>query len=553
MNTPFPGLQQALNTGIAQGLLPADAHLPESDGRPWPVILLTALGAWLAAVPLIGVVGLLLGDLISKSVGPYFTGVLVLAAAVTVLRSRELPVFVEQLAVPALLVGSGALAFGLYRDLSPQAAAAVLAALALGLASAIPRPWLRVLLGAAAAGLVVQTLLPIHVLWRHGASIYPLWLALHAALLLWAWALYLQQRSLAQGPRARMAAALESIGAGWLLMVLAGMCWWSGMTFLVGGSLGGGMLRELSTGSGPSRILGAGSLVAQTASVALAGAAASVTARDWPSLRQPLAAAVALVLAVLCWFLPVLGAVLLALASMATSQRWRLATAAAFAAAWIVGSFYYQLHWTLANKAVVLVGLGAVLGGLTWWARRAGQDTHGLGLATVASHQQHAAAWMALGAVLTLVLANFSIWQKETLIARGERVFVELAPVDPRSLMQGDFMRLNYRVPTGAEPEPRQLLTQQRPHVIAVRDARGVAQLLRVTWADAPLAAGEMRIELTPKDGRWILVSDAWFFREGDARRWEAAKYGEFRVAPDGKALLVGLADAQLQAIAIEP
>ena len=550
MNTSSLGLQQALNTGIAQGLLPADARLPEPDGRPWPVTLLTALGAWLAALPLIGVVGLLLGDLISRSVGPYFTGVLVLAAAVTVLRSRELPVFVEQLAVPALLVGGGALAFGLSRDLSSHAAAAVLAALALGLAGAIPRPWLRVLLGAAAAGLVVQVLLPRHGFWRTGPNDFSLWLALHAALLLWWLALVLQQRALAQGPRARMAAALESVGAGWLLMALAGMCWWSGMTFLVGGSLGGGLWRELATGRGPSALQDTRWLLTQAGSVALAGAAAFVTARAWPSLRQPLMAAVGLALAALCWFSPVLGAVLLALAWTATSQRWRLAAAAAFAAAWIVGGFYYQLHWTLANKAVVLVGLGAVLGGLAWWARRAGQSTPGL---AAPAGNQHAATWLALGTVLTLVLANFSIWQKETLIARGEKVFVELAPVDPRSLMQGDFMRLNYRVPTGMEPELRQLVTQQRPHVIAVRDARGVAQLLRVTWADAPLAAGEMRIELTPKDGRWILVSDAWFFREGDARRWEAAKYGEFRVAPDGKALLVGLADAQLQAIAIEP
>ncbi len=541
-------LQQALATGKAQGLLPADAHLPEVDARPWPVTLLTALGAWLAALPLIAVVGMLLGDLISKSVGPYLIGVLVLAAAVTVLRSRDLPVFVEQLAVPALLVGGGALAFGLYRDLSSQAAAAILAVVALGLAYAIARPWLRVLLGAAAAGLGIQMLLPRHAFWGdgYGSSVFPLWLALHVALLLWWLALYVQQRTLAQWPRARLAAALESVSSGWLLMVLAGMCWWSGMSFLVGG----GLWRELFSGAGRSGMQDTTWLLAQAGSVALAGAAAFITARDWPSLRQPLMAAVGLVLLALCWFLPVLGAVLLALACMATSRRWLQAAAAALAAAWIVGSFYYQLHWTLANKAVVLTGLGAVLGGLAWWAGRA--EARRPEHSPVASHR-YAAAAMVLGSVLTLVLANFSIWQKETLIAQGERVFVELAPVDPRSLMQGDFMRLNYRVPGSMEPELRELVTRQRPHVIAKRDERGVAQLLRVARADAPLAPGEMRIELTPKDGRWIIVSDAWFFREGDAKRWEAAKYGEFRVTPDGRALLVGLADAQLQTIAIDP
>jgi uncharacterized membrane-anchored protein len=45
-------------------------------------------------------------------------------------------------------------------------------------------------------------------------------------------------------------------------------------------------------------------------------------------------------------------------------------------------------------------------------------------------------------------------------------------------------------------------------------------------------------------------VTDAWFFREGDAERWQKARYGEFRVAPDGRALLVGMADADLRPIA---
>ena len=39
-------------------------------------------------------------------------------------------------------------------------------------------------------------------------------------------------------------------------------------------------------------------------------------------------------------------------------------------------------------------------------------------------------------------------------------------------------------------------------------------------------------------------------FEEGDGKRWEAARYGEFRVAADGQALLVGMADAQLRPIA---
>lgn len=543
-------IQQAVRAGIERGLLPADAAPPAQDTRPWPVTLLTALGAWLAVVPLMGVVGLLLGDIISKSVGPYFVGALMLGGAVTVLRSRDLPVFVEQLALPALLVGLGALGYGLFRDLPDRLAAVLMAMAMLGLARAIDRPWLRVLLGAAAAGLCVAALMPARELNRGAGSLMTFWLALHGTLLAWLAAMVLQRRGLMDASRATWAAMVESTAAGWLLAVLAALAWWSGMTFLAGASLGGGFLGSMARELASHRGLGLDEVFMRACSVALAGTAVVIAGRGWPALRQPAPAAVGLVLAALGWFLPALGGVLLALAATATSQRWRLATAAAFAAAWIVGGFYYQLSWPLAHKAVVLAAAGAVLGAIAWFARRA-EAPPSAGAAAWA--RDRASAWLLAGVALTLAVANFSIWQKETLIANGQKVFVVLAPVDPRSLMQGDFMRLNYGVPNANDPEFQPLLTAQRPYVIARRDERGVAQLLRMARGDAALQPGEMRIELTPKDGRWILVSDAWFFREGDGQRFEKAKYGEFRVAPDGKALLVGLADEQLRTIPVQP
>ena len=544
MSTGQHDAQQALEAGIVRGLLPAGATLPEQDSRPWPVTLLTAVGAWLAAVPLLGVVSMLLGGWMGQDQGMYTVGMLLLGAALTVLRSRALPVFLEQLAVPALLVGAGSLGFGLFRDLPMQAAAAILCAVALGFAWAIPRPWLRSLLGAAAAGLCVVMLLPDKLYSSGGSPLLRGWLALNAAMLVWLAALALQRRS-----EPHLAGLIESVAAGWLMWLLAGLCWWSGMTFLLGGTLGGGF-RELGGALPPPHGGGNSFMLLQAGSLALGTSAAALGARRWAGLRQPLAAGVAMVLAALCWFMPAMGAVLLALACTVTSGRSRQAAAAGVAAAWIVGSFYYQLQWPLAQKAVVLVATGALLGALTWAARRpvaaiAGAPTPPL--------FHRAAALIALSAVAPLALVNVSIWQSETLIAQGDKVFVALAPVDPRSLMQGDFMRLNYSLPGATDRSRSDAVTLQRPHVIARRDARGVAQLLRIETGHVPLAAGEMRIELTPKDGRWMLVSDAWFFREGDGKRWETAKYGEFRVHPDGRALLVGLADDQLRTIPIAP
>src|SRR5687767_1384940 len=49
-------------------------------------------------------------------------------------------------------------------------------------------------------------------------------------------------------------------------------------------------------------------------------------------------------------------------------------------------------------------------------------------------------------AVIALTAVNMSIAQKARLLAEGRVVLLELAPVDPRSLMQGDYMDLRFRV-----------------------------------------------------------------------------------------------------------
>lgn len=523
------------------GVQPASSPPPALE-RPWPVVLLTALGAWLAAIPLLIVVGMLLGDLITRSVGPYAVGLLVLGGALVVLRSRGVPLFVEQLAVPALLVGGGSLAFGVFRDLPERFAALLLAAVALGVAWAISQAWLRVLLGALMAALIGFVLLGPHSNFLEGRGVHEGWLACHGLLLVWLMALWAPRR------RSEAGDAIEPLSAGWLLVTLAGLAWLAGITFLVGGTLGGGFAGEVAreVAGRPGR----GGLAAHgvpLASALLAALALAWVARAWPVLRQAAWAVAALVAVAAAWLLPTLGGVLLVLAFTATQHRWRLASAAALALAWVVGSFYYQLAWPLADKALMLVAAGALLGGLAWWLMR--QQSPAVQGPASPLRLDRPALWVAFATFVTLLVASAAIWQKQDLIARGQPVYVELAPADPRSLMQGDYMALNFRLPSAAWELAPAHVGAARPHVVATRGERGVAKLLRLGTPGAPLAAHEFRIELTPKNGGWVLVTDAWFFREGDAARWAAARYGEFRVARDGKALLVGMADAELKPI----
>jgi len=154
--------------------------------------------------------------------------------------------------------------------------------------------------------------------------------------------------------------------------------------------------------------------------------------------------------------------------------------------------------------------------------------------------------WLiAAGLVLVLGLVNVSIWRNESLLASGTLVSLELAPVDPRSLMQGDYMALDCAVAR----ELRRRLGQDLPAAgtLVVRREAGSSRAEFVRLDDGtPLAERESRLAYTVRGGSVRIVTDAYFFQEGQAADFERARYGALRVGEDGRALLVGLQDADL-------
>jgi uncharacterized membrane-anchored protein len=526
---------------------------PQTVERPWPVVLLTAFGAWLAAIPLLLAVGLMLGDVITRGAGPYVVGVLVLAVAAVVLRAAGVVLFVEQLAIPALLVGFGTLSMGVFRDFPNAGGAAVMLGVVCSMAVLLPQAWLRALLGMVAAGLLAAVLLPSIDDFQGRSALL---LVLHAVLLVWLLAMgFLHRNRTTSSAPAAVSAVLEPMGAGWVLTLLAGLVWVAGKTFLVGGAVGSNEIGEVLGWIDGWEHHRATAIALQCASVVLVVVGTILGARTWPALQHTLALAVAVVVGALAWCMPMLGATWLVLMVCVLTHRWRLAAAAALAASWIMGSFYYQLYWPLADKALFLLAAGAALGALVWWSQRARVAATSEAAPSSAA-DAHTITWRSASSLcvlattlLTLLVANGAIWQKEDLIARGQRLYLPLLPMDPRSLMQGDYMALRFG---GLEAQTLPLLRDlagERPHLVVHRDERGIGNIVRTQQANTPLAANELLLELTPKNGRWVVVSDGWFFKEGDGPRWQAARYGEFRVLPNGRALLVGMADANLQTI----
>src|SRR3954471_136338 len=58
----------------------------------------------------------------------------------------------------------------------------------------------------------------------------------------------------------------------------------------------------------------------------------------------------------------------------------------------------------------------------------------------------HSRLLLVAAVLLVLGAVNASILAKERIKTQGERIFLALAPIDPRSLMQGDYMALRFEL-----------------------------------------------------------------------------------------------------------
>ena len=157
-----------------------------------------------------------------------------------------------------------------------------------------------------------------------------------------------------------------------------------------------------------------------------------------------------------------------------------------------------------------------------------------------------------LAGLAVLAFVNFGIYQRERLLTEGEIVLLRLAPVDPRSLMQGDYMALNFEVAGQAFPvrgfdnTPADGHSVADGHIVVAVDRNRVGHFRRL--ADGrPLAPGEMALRYRIRGGRPQFATNAFFFEEGQADAYANAAYGEFRVAPDGDMLLTALRDERLR------
>jgi uncharacterized membrane-anchored protein len=155
-----------------------------------------------------------------------------------------------------------------------------------------------------------------------------------------------------------------------------------------------------------------------------------------------------------------------------------------------------------------------------------------------------------LGAILIFGVSNYSIYHKESILRNGETIYLKLAPVDPRSLMQGDYMALHFEVADKILKEIKKIkLDSQRKIILnglAVLkiDKNRVAHFKSLYDKNIKLKKDEVLIKYQFTKYRVKLITNAYFFEEGKGKRYQKAKYGKFKLDPkSAEAILVSLAE----------
>lgn len=160
--------------------------------------------------------------------------------------------------------------------------------------------------------------------------------------------------------------------------------------------------------------------------------------------------------------------------------------------------------------------------------------------------------------VLILGAVNFTIYQREQLLKDGRVVLLELAPVDPRSLMQGDYMALRFKVATDAfsgrqsNAAAFEVAKQVDGHLVVALDEHGVGHFKQFARSEEGLASNEALLRYRIRNDQPKFGTNAFFFQEGHGQDYQAARFGEFRVAKNGDMILTALRAADYRVLEVQ-
>lgn len=148
--------------------------------------------------------------------------------------------------------------------------------------------------------------------------------------------------------------------------------------------------------------------------------------------------------------------------------------------------------------------------------------------------------------LLVLGFFFFNIMKNERVLDSGETVLMELRPVDPRSLMQGDYMALRYSVGDSIfhtssfvwNPDDNGSFNRAEKYCVVRLDKDRVGKFVRLTNDKDDVNDGEIILRYSEGKSAWehyiYFGADSYFFQEGTGEKYASARYGMLKVVTKG-------------------
>lgn len=242
-----------------------------------------------------------------------------------------------------------------------------------------------------------------------------------------------------------------------------------------------------------------------------------------------------------------------------------------------LGGFYYQLSIPLLYKGVLLVSFAVIFAIITLFLHARYKSPS---QSAVENYPVFKAPIGLVGVFLIALLGavNYKVQQFEDVLATGKPVVLKIAPADPRSLMQGDYMVLNYAILS--EFQQSQVLSESNESLDS-NEPIDTVESNETTGIDESSPSGKKAYILVhldknhvatfcekqseiPTDFKhctpnvylpirykgWLpeLPSQDYFFAEGKGEHYAQAEYAEYRFK-DGILLLARLLDKDLKGL----
>ena len=146
---------------------------------------------------------------------------------------------------------------------------------------------------------------------------------------------------------------------------------------------------------------------------------------------------------------------------------------------------------------------------------------------------------------LLLITFGYSVSKEETNLKKYS-FYLKLNPVDPRSLIQGDYMNLDYQIINDSYKDLKNL---KKGYIKIYTDEQNIGHYMDVQNSLTSLSKNEKLIYFIKNYNTLDIGANSFFFQEGQRYLFQNAKYAEVIILKNGKLRLKYLLDKNLKII----